>query len=276
MRIQLHDVLSETVAGLLATRHREELIADGQANGMPCSALNTPEEFVADQRERRAPSARHADPPRPRPVRGAGRPAARRRPVPRRRPGRRRRPAPTPTPCSSTSSATAPTSWPAGGRTALSDRPLSDAAGAHVRRLRRRQHRRPHPRRARHGRRQDRVARAARGAAQHLLPRSSRRPRAVGRADDGAVRRPRPQRPQRGHRARRAGRPRGVPPAGGHRRRRRRELPARRARPLRLRLRRPAGDQPAAVDAVDLRATAAPAAGPATPPTPRTSATTSG
>jgi len=51
MRIQLHDVLGETVAGLLATRRREELIAEGQANGMPCSALNTAEEFVADQRQ---------------------------------------------------------------------------------------------------------------------------------------------------------------------------------------------------------------------------------
>ena len=38
----------------------------------------------------------------------------------------------------------------------------------------------------------------------------------------------------------RAGRARGVPPPGGHGRRRRRELPARRARPLRLRVRRPA------------------------------------
>jgi len=50
MRIQLHDVLSETVTRLLAARHREELIAEGQANGMPCSALNTPEEFLADLR----------------------------------------------------------------------------------------------------------------------------------------------------------------------------------------------------------------------------------
>jgi crotonobetainyl-CoA:carnitine CoA-transferase CaiB-like acyl-CoA transferase len=50
MRIQLHDVLSETVGHLLATRRRDELIAEGQANGMPCSALNTPEEFLADQR----------------------------------------------------------------------------------------------------------------------------------------------------------------------------------------------------------------------------------
>jgi crotonobetainyl-CoA:carnitine CoA-transferase CaiB-like acyl-CoA transferase len=51
MRIQLHDVLGETVGRLLARRHREELIAEGQANGMPCSALNTPEEFLADQRD---------------------------------------------------------------------------------------------------------------------------------------------------------------------------------------------------------------------------------
>ena len=50
MRIQLHDVLGETVARLLATRKREELIAEGQANGMPCSALNTPEEFLDDLR----------------------------------------------------------------------------------------------------------------------------------------------------------------------------------------------------------------------------------
>jgi crotonobetainyl-CoA:carnitine CoA-transferase CaiB-like acyl-CoA transferase len=50
MRIQLHDVLTEIVARLLRGRHREELIADGQANGLPCSAMNTPEQFVADMR----------------------------------------------------------------------------------------------------------------------------------------------------------------------------------------------------------------------------------
>jgi len=50
IRIQLHDVLGETVGRLLATRQLEELIAEGQANGMPCSALNTPEEFLADLR----------------------------------------------------------------------------------------------------------------------------------------------------------------------------------------------------------------------------------
>jgi crotonobetainyl-CoA:carnitine CoA-transferase CaiB-like acyl-CoA transferase len=50
MRLQLHDVLSETVARLLVTCHRDELIAEGQAHGLPCSALNTPEQFVEDQR----------------------------------------------------------------------------------------------------------------------------------------------------------------------------------------------------------------------------------
>jgi crotonobetainyl-CoA:carnitine CoA-transferase CaiB-like acyl-CoA transferase len=50
VRTQLHDVLTEIVARLLLRRHRDELIADGQANGLPCSALNTPEQFVEDQR----------------------------------------------------------------------------------------------------------------------------------------------------------------------------------------------------------------------------------
>ncbi len=50
MRTQLHDVLGETVAALLRVRHRDELVADGQVHGMPCSAANTPEQFVADQR----------------------------------------------------------------------------------------------------------------------------------------------------------------------------------------------------------------------------------
>ncbi len=50
VRAQLHDVLTEIVAGMLMQRHRDEFVADGQANGMPCSALNTPEQFVEDQR----------------------------------------------------------------------------------------------------------------------------------------------------------------------------------------------------------------------------------
>jgi crotonobetainyl-CoA:carnitine CoA-transferase CaiB-like acyl-CoA transferase len=50
MRMQLHDVLAETVAAMLRDRHRDELVADGQAHGLPCSAANTPEQFVADQR----------------------------------------------------------------------------------------------------------------------------------------------------------------------------------------------------------------------------------
>ncbi len=50
VRLQLHDVLTETIGPLLAARSKDELIAAGQANGMPCSALNTPEQFVADLR----------------------------------------------------------------------------------------------------------------------------------------------------------------------------------------------------------------------------------
>jgi crotonobetainyl-CoA:carnitine CoA-transferase CaiB-like acyl-CoA transferase len=49
-RIHHHAHLSAIVARMLAHRRREELIADGQANGLPCSAFNTPEEFLADQR----------------------------------------------------------------------------------------------------------------------------------------------------------------------------------------------------------------------------------
>jgi crotonobetainyl-CoA:carnitine CoA-transferase CaiB-like acyl-CoA transferase len=56
MRIQLHDVLTEIVVRLLRARHRGELIADGQANGLPCSAMNTPEQFVEDlRRDERRP-----------------------------------------------------------------------------------------------------------------------------------------------------------------------------------------------------------------------------
>jgi crotonobetainyl-CoA:carnitine CoA-transferase CaiB-like acyl-CoA transferase len=80
MRMQLHDVLSETVAGMLRERRRDELVADGQAHGLPCSAANTPEQFVADQRgdERRPlgtlrhPTLGTCDVPGP-PLRVAGR-----------------------------------------------------------------------------------------------------------------------------------------------------------------------------------------------------------
>jgi formyl-CoA transferase/CoA:oxalate CoA-transferase len=50
MRQQLHDVLGEVVERLLATRSRDELVAELQRHGVPCSAANTPEQFVADQR----------------------------------------------------------------------------------------------------------------------------------------------------------------------------------------------------------------------------------
>lgn len=80
MRTQLHDVLGEKVAELLRERHRDELVAEGQAHGMPCSAANTPEQFVADQRadERRPlgtlrhPTLGSCDVPGP-PLRVAGR-----------------------------------------------------------------------------------------------------------------------------------------------------------------------------------------------------------
>jgi crotonobetainyl-CoA:carnitine CoA-transferase CaiB-like acyl-CoA transferase len=49
-RIHHHAHLSEIVGRLLSGWRREEFIADGQANGLPCSAFNTPEEFLADQR----------------------------------------------------------------------------------------------------------------------------------------------------------------------------------------------------------------------------------
>jgi crotonobetainyl-CoA:carnitine CoA-transferase CaiB-like acyl-CoA transferase len=56
MRLQLHDALTEIVTRLLLTRQRDELIADGQAIGLPCSAFNTPEQFVEDlRRDDRAP-----------------------------------------------------------------------------------------------------------------------------------------------------------------------------------------------------------------------------
>ncbi len=56
MRQQLHDVLGEVVERLLAPRTRDELVDELQRHGVPCSAANTPEQFVADQRtDERAP-----------------------------------------------------------------------------------------------------------------------------------------------------------------------------------------------------------------------------
>ena len=56
VRLQLHDVLSGDRRPAPPRPARDELIADGQANGLPCSALNTPEQFVADlRRDERRP-----------------------------------------------------------------------------------------------------------------------------------------------------------------------------------------------------------------------------
>ncbi|MCU1501147.1 MAG: CoA transferase [Ilumatobacteraceae bacterium] len=50
LRIRLYDVLIEQIEPYMRARHCAELVATGQANGLPCAALNTPEQFVADQR----------------------------------------------------------------------------------------------------------------------------------------------------------------------------------------------------------------------------------
>ncbi len=55
IRIRLHDVLTEQIEPYMRNRQCAELVAEGQANGLPCAALNTPEQFVDDQRR----DARH-------------------------------------------------------------------------------------------------------------------------------------------------------------------------------------------------------------------------
>jgi crotonobetainyl-CoA:carnitine CoA-transferase CaiB-like acyl-CoA transferase len=49
VRREIFDGLSETIRDLLADRSRTELVRKGQAVGLPCSVLNTPAEFVADE-----------------------------------------------------------------------------------------------------------------------------------------------------------------------------------------------------------------------------------
>src|SRR5205814_935570 len=49
VRREVFDGLSETISGLLAERSRTELVPKGQEVGLPCSVLNTPAEFVADE-----------------------------------------------------------------------------------------------------------------------------------------------------------------------------------------------------------------------------------
>jgi crotonobetainyl-CoA:carnitine CoA-transferase CaiB-like acyl-CoA transferase len=52
VRRDLHDGVSEVIAAVLAPRSREELLARGQAAGLPCGLLNTPAEFVCDEQPR--------------------------------------------------------------------------------------------------------------------------------------------------------------------------------------------------------------------------------
>jgi crotonobetainyl-CoA:carnitine CoA-transferase CaiB-like acyl-CoA transferase len=52
LRRELHDGLAEVVAGVMAARTRAEAFSAGQRAGLPCSPLNTPAEFVADDQPR--------------------------------------------------------------------------------------------------------------------------------------------------------------------------------------------------------------------------------
>jgi crotonobetainyl-CoA:carnitine CoA-transferase CaiB-like acyl-CoA transferase len=52
VRRDLHDGVSEVIASVLAPRSREELLARGQAAGLPCGLLNTPAEFLCDEQPR--------------------------------------------------------------------------------------------------------------------------------------------------------------------------------------------------------------------------------
>lgn len=48
LRREIFDGLSEIIGGMLAQRSRLDLFRIGQSEGLPCSPLNTPGEFVAD------------------------------------------------------------------------------------------------------------------------------------------------------------------------------------------------------------------------------------
>jgi crotonobetainyl-CoA:carnitine CoA-transferase CaiB-like acyl-CoA transferase len=48
MRIQLYDLLTDIVAGLLSTRSAKELVEKGQQLGLPCALMYTPSEFLED------------------------------------------------------------------------------------------------------------------------------------------------------------------------------------------------------------------------------------
>lgn len=50
VRLEHDEVLVGVIAPLLVDRERDEFVAHAQSKGLPCSALNTPEQFVDDQR----------------------------------------------------------------------------------------------------------------------------------------------------------------------------------------------------------------------------------
>ena len=166
MRTQLHDVLGEIVAAAAARPPPRRARRRGQAQR---HAVLGAQHARAVRRRPAAPTSATRSARCTHPTLGTRDVPARRStsaaPFHRARPRRAARRRAHRPPCSSTSSATAPTSSRAGGRSALSELgaaarpPARRAARADVRRVRRRQHGRADPRRARHGRRQDRVAR---------------------------------------------------------------------------------------------------------------------
>jgi crotonobetainyl-CoA:carnitine CoA-transferase CaiB-like acyl-CoA transferase len=48
MRVQLYDMLTEMIAELLSTKSAKELVERGQAAGLPCALMYTPDEFLDD------------------------------------------------------------------------------------------------------------------------------------------------------------------------------------------------------------------------------------
>ena len=52
MRVQLYDLLTDLITELLATRSAKELVERGQAAGLPCALMYTPDEFLADVQPR--------------------------------------------------------------------------------------------------------------------------------------------------------------------------------------------------------------------------------
>jgi crotonobetainyl-CoA:carnitine CoA-transferase CaiB-like acyl-CoA transferase len=48
MRVQLYDMLTEIIGELLSTKSAKELVERGQAAGLPCALMYTPDEFLDD------------------------------------------------------------------------------------------------------------------------------------------------------------------------------------------------------------------------------------